>query len=332
MPSSAPPQLVLPITERAAAARSFARHVAHNLARNLAPHDVVVLGFELYLWLRALLEPLTDGTRYARNVSFGLLASSAIAIALCRGELLPRGPGRALLHRLGLTLPLAGVYLALRRYLPALAMAPRDGMLLALDRRLFGETPAVWLERFATPRTVEWFAFCYYAYFFLVGGYLLGTLLRDRGARAAELTLGIALVTALGQSLYTLVPGYGPHAFAQLFAHPLSGGAYWSRVLALVEHAGAGLDIFPSLHTAHPIFLSLHALRHRRTGAYRWLWLPTATLAANMVIATMFLRWHYGIDVLAGLSLAFTAHRITIATVCMEGTRPGRQPTWEALR
>ena len=305
--------------------------VARRIARNLAPHDVVVLGFELYLWLRALLAPPSAGAIYARNVSFGLLAASALAIAPCRGELLPPGPGRALLHRLGLSLPFAGVYLALRRYLPALALAPCDAALLALDRRWFGRTPAALLEAFASRPAVEWFAFCYYAYFFLLGAYTLLTLLRDRGARAAELMLGIALVTAVGQSLYTLVPGVGPHAFPELFARALDGGPWLARVHALVVSAGAGLDIFPSLHTAHPTLIALHAIRHRRRRAYRWVWLPTVGLAANMVLSTMFLRWHYGVDVLAGLARALGAHRIAIATVRGEGARAGRQPAWEPL-
>jgi hypothetical protein len=236
-----------------------------------------------------------------------------------------------LLHRLGLALPLAGVYLALRRYLPALALQPCDPILLALDRQLFGETPAVLLERFAGRAAVEWFAFCYYAYFFLIGGYVVTSLLRERGARAAELVLGIALVTAIGQSLYTLVPGVGPHAASELFARPLAGGVWWRRVLALVARAGAGMDIFPSLHTAHPVLIALHAFRHRRWGAYRLIWLPTVLLAANMVVSTMFLRWHYGVDVIAGLALAFAAHRAAIATVRSEGDRGSRQPAWEPL-
>ena len=84
--STAPLELVLSPVHRAAWLR--------RLALNLAPQDVVVLGFELYLWLRALLAPYGPGAVYARNVSFGLLASSAITIALCRGELLPPGPPR----------------------------------------------------------------------------------------------------------------------------------------------------------------------------------------------------------------------------------------------
>jgi hypothetical protein len=323
MPSAAPTELVVASTRRSA--------FLHRLARNCAPQDVVVLTFQLYLWLRALLAPESAGAIYARNVSFGLLASSAITIALCRGELLPPGPTRALIHRLGLALPLAGVYLALRRYLPALALQPCDAALLALDRRLFGETPAVLLERFVSRSAVEWFAFCYYAYFFLIGAYVLSALWRDRGARAAELMLSIALVTALGQSLYTLVPGVGPHAFAELFARPLAGGPWWDRVLALVARAGVGMDIFPSLHTAHPVLIALHAARHRQRGAYRLIWLPTALLAANMVVSTMFLRWHYGVDVLAGLALAVAAHRIALATVRIEGARAQRQPAWEPI-
>lgn len=326
-PSEAPAALLACSTDRSAPARRFAR----NLARNLAPQDVVVLSFELYLWLRALLAPHGAPAVHARNVSFGLLAASALAIALCRGELLPPGPGRAVLHRLGLALPFAGVYLALRQYLPALGLQPCDAALLALDRRWLGETPAVLLERFASRSAVEWFAFCYYAYFFLLGGYSAMTLLRDRGARAAELMLGIALVTALGQSLYTLVPGVGPHAFPELFARELDGGPWLARVRALVVSAGAGLDIFPSLHTAHPSLIALHAWRHRGRGAYRLIALPTVLLAANMVVSTMFLRWHYGVDVLAGLLLAVGAQRAAIATVRSEGARLGRQPAWEAL-
>jgi hypothetical protein len=171
-----------------------------TFATMLAPQDVVVVAFELYLWLRALLTPIGPGVVYARNVSFGLLATTLVVLALTRGELLPRSLLRAALYRVGLVVPMACVYLALRRYLPAVAAPLLDAELLALDRVLFGETPAVALERFATAGSVEWFAFCYSSYFTLLAVHI-GRALLEHGRRATELLLGMALVTSLGQSL-----------------------------------------------------------------------------------------------------------------------------------
>ena len=318
------------IESRSAAAGGMPALVTlgRTFARMLAPQDVVVVAFELYLWLRALLTPLGHGVVYARNVSFGLLATTLVVLGLTRGELLPRSRLRAVLYRLGLVVPMACVYLALRRYLPALGAPLLDAQLLALDRRLFGETPAVMLERFASAGGVEWFAFCYSSYFTLLAVHV-GKALLERGRRAAELLLGMAIVTAVGQSLYTLVPALGPYAQHALFARPLAGRFFFTLVREVVDHAGAMLDIFPSLHTAHPVLIALHAVRHRHSPFYRAIWLPTLLLAGNMVVSTMFLRWHYGVDVLAGLILACAAHSIAVVTECDE--RAGRQASWEPL-
>jgi hypothetical protein len=304
------------------------RSFGNTFARMLAPQDVVVVAFELYLWLRALLTPMGPGVVYARNVSFGLLATTLVVLALTRGELLPRSLLRAALYRLGLFVPMVCVYLALRRYLPALDAPLLDAELLALDRALLGETPAVVLERFATPGSVEWFSFCYSSYFTLLAVHV-GRALLDHGRRATELLLGMAIVTALGQSLYTVVPALGPYATTALFARSLPGRFLFAAMREVVDQAGAMLDIFPSLHTAHPVLIALHALRHRATPFYRTLWLPTLLLAANMVVSTMFLRWHYGVDVLAGLALAGAAHVIAVRGAGED--RSGRQPCWEPL-
>jgi membrane-associated phospholipid phosphatase len=60
-----------------------------------------------------------------------------------------------------------------------------------------------------------------------------------------------------------------------------------------------------------------------------------AFVATNIVIATMFLRWHWFIDVVAGLLLAFAARRFAVALTDHEERRGGRcdprQPVWERL-
>lgn len=145
---------------------------------------------------------------------------------------------------------------------------------------------------------------------------------------------GALLIVACGHVLYTIIPGAGPVATIA-FEQPLQGGFWWSQVELTVATAGAQLDIFPSLHTAYPVYFALHAFAYRRTQPFRWLWPILAFVAANIMIATMFLRWHWFIDVAAGLLLAFAARRFALALAEREEQRGGpndsRQPVWERL-
>jgi hypothetical protein len=230
-------------------------------------------------------------------------------------------------------LPALLAYAPLRQALPLLSGPLRDAALLRVDGLLFGATPSVLLERFVSATSVEWFAFFYYSYFTMVFLYVVGSSFLDRGRRAAEVLFGAVTICGIGHTLYTLVPGVGPYA-AMHFAVPLSGGFFYKLVLHTVSTGGANLDIFPSLHTAYPTLFTLHALRHRHTPLYRYAALPTAFFTLNIVIATLFLRWHYGIDVIVGLLLACVAQRLGIMSAAYESdqARGDRQAVWEALR
>lgn len=130
------------------------------------------------------------------------------------------------------------------------------------------------------------------------------------------------LIYCTGQLLYVAVPAWGPyHWLAGSFPHPLPRGPWLDTLLRTVAFGGAQKDVFPSLHTAGPVFLSLFAFRHRATSPFRYTWHATAFVAANMVFATLFLRWHYAVDVLAGALLAVAAF---VASV--------RLPPWETAR
>ena len=125
----------------------------------------------------------------------------------------------------------------------------------------------------------------------------------------------------------------GPHA-TLAFDHDLTGGFWWGLVANTVSEGGAQLDIFPSLHTAFPSFFFLHALRHRAAPAFAIAWPVTGFFVANIIIATLFLRWHWGVDIVAGLALATLAHRLGVAIAAREFSRErhGLQAIWEPLR
>jgi membrane-associated phospholipid phosphatase len=111
----------------------------------------------------------------------------------------------------------------------------------------------------------------------------------------------------VGQLGYCAVPGYGPIRYlADQYQGPIDGGFFWGCVWSTVQAGSAMKDIFPSLHTAMPTWLTLFALTQaRRDPRWRWPALLTGFFAVNIIVSTMLLRWHYAVDVMAGLALAF---------------------------
>jgi membrane-associated phospholipid phosphatase len=173
---------------------------------------------------------------------------------------------------------------------------------------------------------VEWFAFFYFSYFFLLATHVIPMVLLDRKSkRLAHFCLGMFMVYAVGHIGYMLVPGFGPyHHLAGQFEHPIEGGLFWKLVVATVEGAGAQKDIFPSLHTAAPTFFAIFSFMHRRTNPFRYTWPVMTFFASQIILATMFLRWHWLIDVVVGFSVAATAAFVSRRIIGWEWKRRAR--------
>jgi hypothetical protein len=301
------------------------------LRRNLSFQDRVTVVFHSYMLARVLLAP--DGPRKAEALawSVGLLLTTVFTVITVRGELLAPGPVRSWLYMLGLFVPMPLSYMEMDSLLHSLQPVLIDDQLLRWDLALFGVTPAAFFDQYVTVGTTEWFAFFYYSYYFILGFNLVPTLLWDTGQRKMEMLIGAAVVVCLGQFTYTWVPGLGPLK-AMTFVHPHVGGTMWALVLKAVAAGGAQLDIFPSLHTAFPLFFALNAIRQRRTAPFRYVWPVALFFSLNIIVATLFLRWHWGVDVIAGVVLATLALVISGRVARQEADRgPDRQPVWEPL-
>jgi hypothetical protein len=302
--------------------------------QNLAVQDVIALAFHAYLFLRVWIAPDSPDATVARRLAFALFVITATSLVLTRGEVIRGRRARALTYRLGLFMPMVLSYFEMRILLPALQPELVDHRLFAIDLWLLGTTPAVWMQAWNIEPIVEWLSFFYYCHFLVLTLMLIPALFVGSGRRLQELMAGAMLVVAAGHFLYTAVPGAGPVA-ALVFDQPLQGAFWWHQVELTVATAGAQLDIFPSLHTAWPAYFALHAYAHRQTQPFGWLWPMLAFVALNVIVATMFLRWHWFIDVAAGLLLAFAARAFAKAVAEREELRGGpyddRQPVWERL-
>ncbi|MBX3229183.1 MAG: phosphatase PAP2 family protein [Labilithrix sp.] len=306
--------------------------------RQLAVQDWVVLAY-----LLVLLGAVVAGQGPRRSTAIVCaacdLALFVAALVVTRGEWVRgewvRGAAGALVYRAGLFVAMFGSFSHLQHILPTARAVVVDAELYALDLRVLGFEPALAFDRYVTPATTEWFSFFYFGYFLIVAGHVFPMLLTRQPPRLlAEFALGFLALFCVGHVLYMIVPGHGPYQhLAGRFEHDLSGPVWWRAVKSTVDsvEVTARTDIFPSLHTGAPTYLALFSIRHRRLMPFRFTWLPLTIATSQIVLSTMFLRWHYAVDVAAGLALATAVATIAPRVVAWETRRRARLgagPVW----
>ena len=270
------------------------------LARPLA-HELLWLGVCAVIAARLLVAGRRDlalglylpaGILYAALVVYGCVAAGR--------------PASAPWQRLRLLYPFALMlllYEATRVVVPALGQPLWDARLAAADRWLLGGDLQLALDRrlgwiYAAP-LAEIFSLAYLLlYCYLVIGVLRA--LRGPLHRHAAFSVGLWSAYAVGLLGYTLFPARGPYvAFAQLYLHPIDGWLFTWLCGTLVAVGAPGYDVFPSLHVGVTAVLLGWDWRTSRRWFRAWA-APVAVLWAS----TIYLRYHYVVDVLAGAALA----------------------------
>jgi membrane-associated phospholipid phosphatase len=99
---------------------------------------------------------------------------------------------------------------------------------------------------------------------------------------------------------YSLVPAGGPHlAFPGEFHVPLTGWVVTRFNALIVEKGSNGVDVFPSLHCAVSCYLLFFDRQHAR-WRYRLYLVP----CVGIWFATIYLRYHYFLDLVVGFAIA----------------------------
>lgn len=187
-----------------------------------------------------------------------------------------------------------------------------DEVLIAIDRWLFGVDPTEWIMRFAHPVLTEILQLAYTLFYFLF--LILGYEFYRR--RSLDLFHYFMFTCVYGFFLsylgYFLLPAVGPrftlHDFATLDKE--LPGIFLTEYLRWFVNAGGSIptgvpndiaislaqrDVFPSGHTM--MTLVLMYLSGKYKARTRWFMYVTGTL---LIIATVYQRYHYVVDLLAG--------------------------------
>ena len=228
----------------------------------------------------------------------GLLVTAATLVVWCR-----RNPDEARWRVRLWFYPLAMnlSYFALKTAAPAVHPQLEDAWLQRIDSILVGGNLSLRLEPLIHPVATEFMSLCYVLFFPCL---FFSWIYYHRQELPLMKKFFIGFFTAYGLGLigYTLLPALGPHldaALATQFTVPLKGGYITGLNSSIVLQGCNGVDCFPSLHCAVSSYILFFDRQHRP-----WRFKLYLVPAVGLWFSTIYLRYHYFIDVLCGFALS----------------------------
>lgn len=173
---------------------------------------------------------------------------------------------------------------------------PFDAFFKGLDQKIFGVQPSFWLARtHGTPLIHEIVHACYFSYYVTIPFVPLWLYFRapDR-AEFHRCLFTICLTFYASYLTFILLPVHGPNL---LRGDDYSGGVVFVPIMDFIYScAETGGGAFPSSHVAVALVCLLFCLRHSKRLFLAWLF-PVL----GLTFATVYCRYHYAVDSLAGL-------------------------------
>jgi hypothetical protein len=211
---------------------------------------------------------------------------------------------------------------------------PRDALLRRVDNWLFlGNSPAVLLHQLLGQHWADYALTVVYQSFsaWVPLSVVVVLAFADRISDAYLFIASAVWVWVLGVASYYLIPSLGPFASApHHFAHlphtvvTSTQAQFMGERLYLLRHPSDGdafsqLAAFASLHVGFTC-MTLLVMRH---FGFRWQSRAMAVYLGAVMVSTVYLGWHFAVDDVAGLVLAFAA--VLLGRLTIEPANLGRE-------
>ena len=211
-----------------------------------------------------------------------------------------------------------------------------DIYFMQIDGIIFDGQPTLWMQKLLHPFAVDYFMLAYSLFFIYPFFYLIYLLQKNKIEYFQKVMLAEILALIISLSCFIIFPTYGPRFIldptSSYFIEQSLGyseslqGVSIPLLYALTGYNSlynlqldlwnflerVKTDCFPSLHTCLCLLCLLYAIRFRKIFKHKklalWFWIVGVF---SLIFSTVYLRYHWVIDVIAGIVLAVTVYYIT---------------------
>jgi len=176
-----------------------------------------------------------------------------------------------------------------------------DARLMRIDFSIFGVQPTFWMQRWIVPWLTDILSLAYISYYFIPVVFIVVLYLRNRMVELDRSVFVLAFGYYVSFIGYILFPAVGPrYALTHLYSVSLDGSwisDFVRNTLNALEHNKR--DCMPSGHTQIVLMVLYLAYRYQK-----FLFYVLFPIVCALIFSTIYLRYHYVIDLLVGTTLA----------------------------
>jgi membrane-associated phospholipid phosphatase len=266
----------------------------------LRPSDLLTLSFLVLFSSLAVFSARMNPSWAGLLATYTVLAVVIVAVAVYRTRVGSAKKG-FYLSTIVTVITVLSIFNSLGSLIAGIHTTRFDASLISIDHALFGVHPTVWIERLISPTLTALLQFAYITYYFIPLSLGVVLIASGRFEKFEEALFGILLCFYLSYVGYLLVPAIGPRF---TLSHFQTRGLQVSPFIEKIQDVLNSLeknktDAFPSGHTAISLISLYYAWRNREKRLFAIL-IPVVT---GLLISTVYLRYHYVIDVIAGIAL-----------------------------
>ncbi len=284
------------------------------MRRSLQPAELLSLLFLGFLCATVIVSAPLNPSWTGLLATYAALAAFIAAAAAVRKRF-PAGQNVFYLSVIVMIVTILTIFNSLGPLIAGMHTRMVDSVLISVDYGLFGVHPTVWMERFINPILTAVLQFAYISYYFIPISLGVVLITKDRFTEFEEALFGIALCFYLSYVGYLIFPAVGPRfTLDHLQTSDLKAPVVIRNIQALLNGLEKNkTDAFPSGHTAVALMSLYYAGRFREKELFAGL-TPVVTA---LIVSTVYLRYHYVIDVIAGIAL--TVLTVFLAPVLRRG-------------
>lgn len=206
------------------------------------------------------------------------------------------------------------IYSQVQMLVPHLHWHLYDQQLIWLDRAIFGVNPTEFVDKISHPYLTEYLQLCYVSFYLMPCIHVIELYMAKRQKSMMEAGRLLLFSLFFSYVAYFACPAVGPRFTVHDFSKTNQELPGVSMTVAMREfvNVGGGIepgmadpamhvnrDCMPSGHTMVTLINILLAWRYR--VKLRWLY---TIIGVSLIFSTIYLRYHYAVDVVAGILCA----------------------------